>query len=61
MMLTSLRDAGQANVLTGIINLSMQTLFVRDSIALIIVVFYCAACIAFATHVMPRLGWRLRL
>ncbi|KAN0064484.1 Glucosaminyl phosphatidylinositol (GlcN-PI) nositol acylation protein [Thecaphora frezii] len=49
-----------ANVLTGVVNMSMQTMYAADWMAVAILTIYTAASCGLAT-VMERLGWRLRV
>ncbi len=49
-----------ANLLTGLVNVTTQTMYTRDSVALIILLMYTGACCALARLLTAR-GFRLKL
>jgi phosphatidylinositol glycan class W len=52
--------AGQGNVLTGLVNLSLRTLHMPTLPAMLVMLLYLASCCAAAVELQRR-GWRLRL
>lgn len=49
-----------ANLLTGVVNMSMHTMYASSPVALLVLIAYVAACLAVATLAQRR-QWRLKL
>lgn len=49
-----------ANLLTGLVNVSMQTIYASDFVALAILIVYVSACLALASLAHYR-GWRVKI
>ena len=58
-VLAGLGWALQANVATGVVNLSMQTMYASDTRAMCVLVAYAFGVSAFAWAVRGRRVWRL--
>ena len=63
LLLTSLNRASflvflAANLLTGLVNVSIHTMYTSHALALVILTLYTGLCLALATHAYIH-GWRL--